>query len=219
MSIRLSSSSPLPPTRLYTDCTKALLAAGTDSLGGARPKAAVLDEDGRQLIAKFPHHEDAWDVMAWEGTALDLAAAAGVRVARHRLVRVDRRHVLLLDRFDRDENDHRLGYVSAMTILEHRDGEHADYVDIADRLAEISARATDDAHQLFRRVAVSEAHGLIELARACRLSPTEARAVLTEVADGLGGWRDVASENGVPHAQLAHFEDSFTSGLRALREA
>ncbi len=40
-------------------------------------------------------------------------------------------------------------------MLEHRDGEHADYVDIADRLAEISARATDDAHQLFRRVAVS----------------------------------------------------------------
>lgn len=128
------------------EAVKALLAAGTGSLGGARPKAAVLDENGRQLIAKFPpHHEDVWDVMAEGGTSLDLAAAAGVRVARHRLVRVDGRHALLLDRFDRDENDHRIGYVSAMTMLEHRDGEHADYVDIADRLAEISARATDDA--------------------------------------------------------------------------
>ena len=57
---------------------KLLLAAGTGSLGGARPKAAVLDNNGRQLIAKFPHHEDDWDVMAWEATALDLAAAAGV---------------------------------------------------------------------------------------------------------------------------------------------
>jgi serine/threonine-protein kinase HipA len=34
---------------------KALLAAGTGSLGGARPKASVLGTDGRQLIAKFPH--------------------------------------------------------------------------------------------------------------------------------------------------------------------
>ncbi len=36
------------------EAVKALLAAGTGSLGGARPKAAVLDENGRQLIAKFP---------------------------------------------------------------------------------------------------------------------------------------------------------------------
>ncbi|MWB97889.1 type II toxin-antitoxin system HipA family toxin [Agromyces seonyuensis] len=252
------------------EAVKMLLAAGTGSLGGARPKATVLDENDRQLIAKFPHHEDAWDVMAWESTALDLAAAAGVRVAHHRLVRVDHRHALLLDRFDRDEHDHRIGYVSAMTMLEHRDGEHADYVDIAERLAEISARATDDAHQLFRRVAVSvglnntddhlrnhgflrarggwtlspafdvnpnpgpelrqttiagadlpddEADGLIELARACRLSPAEARAVLADVADTLALWRDVATGNDVPQSQLARFEDSFAAGLRTLREA
>lgn len=252
------------------DAVKMLLAAGTGSLGGARPKAAVLDENDRQLIAKFPHHEDAWDVMAWEATALDLAAAAGVRVARHRLVRVDNRHALLLDRFDRDENAHRIGYASAMTMLEHRDGEHADYLDIAERLAEISARATDDALQLFRRVAVSvglnntddhlrnhgflrvrggwtlspafdvnpnpdpelrqttiagadlpadEGDGLIELARACRLPPAEARAVLADVADALARWREVATGNDVPQSQLVRFEDSFTAGLRTLREA
>ncbi|MGW9631320.1 type II toxin-antitoxin system HipA family toxin [Agromyces sp. NPDC055520] len=252
------------------EAVKLLLAAGTGSLGGARPKAAVLDENDRQLIAKFPHLEDAWDVMAWEATALDLAAAAGVRVARHRLVRVDSRHVLLLERFDRDDNDHRIGYASAMTMLEHRDGEHADYVDIADGLAEISARATDDAHELFRRVAVSvglnntddhlrnhgflrarggwtlspafdvnpnpdpelrqttiagadlpvdEGDGLIELARACRLPPVEARAVLAEVADALAAWREVATGNDVPQSQLGRFGDSFTAGLRTLREA
>jgi serine/threonine-protein kinase HipA len=136
------------------DAVKVLLAAGTGSLGGARPKAAVLD-DGHQLIAKFPHHDDDWDVMAWEATALDLAAASGVRVAEHRLVPVDGRHVLLLDRFDRDDHGHRVGYISAMTMLEQRDGDHADYVDLADRLAEEGARAKEDAHQLFRRVAVS----------------------------------------------------------------
>lgn len=57
---------------------KTLLAAGTGSLGVARPQASVLDNDGHQLIAKFPHPSDAWDVMAWEATALDLAGSAGV---------------------------------------------------------------------------------------------------------------------------------------------
>jgi serine/threonine-protein kinase HipA len=139
------------------EAVKALLAAGTGSLGGARPKAAVLGDDGRQLIAKFPHHEDAWDVMAWEATALDLAAAAGVLVPAHRLTRIDGRHLLLLDRFDRtaDSTPTRIGYMSAMTLLGRRDGDSADYADIAERLAEVSAEAKEDARQLFRRVAVS----------------------------------------------------------------
>lgn len=139
---------------------KMLLDAGTGSLGGARPKASVLGDDGRQLIAKFPHHADAWDVMAWEATALDLAEAAGVAVAIHDLVEVDGRHLLLLDRFDRvarpagDRAD-RVGYVSAMTLLGHHDGETADYVDLAEVITEVSTRADDDLLQLFRRVAVS----------------------------------------------------------------
>ncbi|WP_426625462.1 type II toxin-antitoxin system HipA family toxin [Leifsonia sp. McL0607] len=142
------------------EAVKALLDAGTGSLGGARPKAAVLGDDGRQLIAKFPHHEDDWDVMAWEATALDLAAAAGVRTPVHRLVQIDERHLLLLDRFDRvDRTDgadpDRVGYISAMTLLERRDGETGDYMDIAERLEEVSAQTKEDANQLFRRVAVS----------------------------------------------------------------
>lgn len=166
------------------EAVKALLEAGTGSLGGARPKAAVLGEDGRQLIAKFPHHEDDWDVMAWEATALDLAAAAGVRVAPHRLHRIDGRHLLLLDRFDRADpaDPHgRIGYVSAMTMLEHSDGETADYADIAERLEEVSAHPTDDAQQLYRRVAVSVAvnntddhlrnHGFLHGRRGWTLSP------------------------------------------------
>ncbi|WP_286307626.1 type II toxin-antitoxin system HipA family toxin [Agromyces mangrovi Wang et al. 2018] len=139
------------------EAVKLLLGAGTGSLGGARPKAAVLGDDGRQLIAKFPHGDDAWDVMAWEATALALAEAAGLRVPVNRLVPVDGRHVLLLDRFDRDADGRRIGYVSAMTLLERRDGEFADYLEIADLLAEVSASATEDAHELFRRVVLSVA--------------------------------------------------------------
>ena len=80
--------------------SKLLLDAGTGSLGGARPKASVRDGD-RLLIAKFPHPDDQWDVMAWEKTTLDLAAAAGIRVPEATLTKVDGRSVLLLDRFDR----------------------------------------------------------------------------------------------------------------------
>ncbi|MDQ0614150.1 serine/threonine-protein kinase HipA [Microbacterium sp. W4I4] len=137
------------------DAVKALLSAGTGSLGGARPKASVVGEDDRQLIAKFPHHEDQWDVMAWEATALDLASAAGINAARHTLTRVGGRHVLLLERFDRTHDARRIGYISAMTMLERRDGERADYVDIAEHLPEVSARASDDARELFRRAALS----------------------------------------------------------------
>ncbi len=254
------------------EAVKALLDAGTGSLGGARPKAAVLNDDGRQLIAKFPHHEDAWDVMAWEATALDLAEAAGVRTPVHRLVRIEGRHLLLLERFDRTvgSTPGRIGYISAMTLLEHRDGETADYVDIAERLEEVSAQPKDDARQLFRRVAVSvglnntddhlrnhgfvrgragwtlspafdvnpnpdpdarqttiagadaaseEAGGLLELARACRLSREQARAELVQVAEALAGWREAATRNGVRAAQLARFENSFGVGLSTLSDA
>lgn len=137
------------------DAVKALLSAGTGSLGGARPKASVMGEDERQLIAKFPHHEDQWDVMAWEATALDLASAAGIDTPRHELVRVQGRAVLLLERFDRTHDAHRIGYVSAMTLLERRDGEGGDYAEIAEALDEVSAQAREDLRQLFRRAALN----------------------------------------------------------------
>ena len=137
------------------DAVKALLEAGTGSLGGARPKAAVIGDDGRQLIAKFPHAEDGWDVMAWEATSLDLAEAAGVVTPPHRLTLVGGRNVLLLERFDRAADGRRIGYMSAMTLLEQRDGESSDYVEIAEQFAEVSARPKDDARELFRRVALS----------------------------------------------------------------
>lgn len=137
------------------EAVKSLLEAGTGSLGGARPKAAVIGDDGRQLIAKFPHPEDGWDVMAWEATSLDLANAAGITTPPHRLTIVGDRTVLLLDRFDRGGDGGRIGYMSAMTLLEKRDGDSSDYVEIAERFAEVSERPKDDARELFRRVVLS----------------------------------------------------------------
>jgi len=132
----------------------ALLRAGS-SLGGARPKAHVLDATGRLAIAKFPSPSaDRWNVMAWEKTALDLAALAGINVAKSQLIQVDGRGVLIVDRFDRD-GDIRIGYVSAMTMVEARDGDHRSYLDIAGVIEQRSPVATSDLRQLWRRIALS----------------------------------------------------------------
>jgi hypothetical protein len=67
---------------------KRLLRAGR-SLGGARPKAHVIDASGRIAIVKFPSaSSDTWNVMAWEEVALDLARDAEITVPDCQLIRV-----------------------------------------------------------------------------------------------------------------------------------
>lgn len=129
-----------------------LVHAGS-SLGGARPKAHVRDSDGRVGIAKFPSaRHDTWNVMAWEKVLLDLAGAAGIDVPESRLLSLAGRRVLLLHRFDRSPDGDRIGYVSAMTMLEAADGERRSYPEIADAIEVTSRRATEDLHQLWRRI-------------------------------------------------------------------
>ncbi|TDO68673.1 serine/threonine-protein kinase HipA [Kribbella sp. VKM Ac-2571] len=132
---------------------KDLLDAGSGSLGGARPKASVRDGE-RLLIAKFPHHSDEWDVMAWEKTALDLAERAGIEAPRRETTSVNGKTVLLLDRFDRN-GSHRVGYMSAMTMVQGRDGGPGEYLEVAETLSEFSSRTSDDLQQLWRRIAFS----------------------------------------------------------------
>ncbi|HET7483935.1 MAG TPA: type II toxin-antitoxin system HipA family toxin [Solirubrobacterales bacterium] len=128
---------------------------GGSSLGGARPKAHVLDQAGRIAIAKFPSPvSDEWDVMRWEAVALKLAGEAGIRVPDWTLHPVGERPVLILDRFDRTAGQ-RIGYVSAMTMLEASDGDQGSYLDIADAIERHSPSASDDLRQLWRRIAFS----------------------------------------------------------------
>ncbi|MFT3799336.1 type II toxin-antitoxin system HipA family toxin [Microbacterium sp.] len=138
---------------------KQLLDTGTTGLGGARPKASVRLEDGSLAIAKFPHSSDRWDVMAWEATALDLLEAAGIRVPQRRLARVGERSVLILRRFDRTGEGHRIGYISAMTALSAADGEHRDYAEIAEAMRDLSLSPRADHHELFDRVVAGVALG------------------------------------------------------------
>ncbi|NQX28228.1 type II toxin-antitoxin system HipA family toxin [Microbacteriaceae bacterium VKM Ac-2854] len=185
---------------------KFLLDAGTGSLGGARPKASVRDGD-RLTIAKFPHHSDEWSVIAWEKTALSLAADAGITVPNIRLVGVHDQPVLLLERFDRD-GPARIGYISAMTLLEADDGSPRDYLEIADALTDHGASPSADLHELWRRLAFSIAihntddhlrnHGFLRRRGGWRLAPAfdvnpnpdaSARRVT-----GIGGAADPAAE-------------------------
>ncbi len=131
------------------------LLRGGSSLGGARPKAHVVDNAGRVAIAKFPSSKyDEWDMAVWEGVALDLARQAGIRVPPSEVIRVADRNVLVVDRFDRD-GEHRIGYISAITMLETRDRERGSYLDIASAIERQSPLATDDLLELWRRVAFS----------------------------------------------------------------
>ena len=86
--------------------------------------------------------------------AIELARAAGIAVPATRLETVDLHAVLLVERFDRDR-DERLGYVSALTMLEARDRDVRTYVDIAEVIEVESPRTSRDLAELWRRIAFS----------------------------------------------------------------
>jgi serine/threonine-protein kinase HipA len=150
----LSAAERLERDEASEDELRLLLRDGS-SLGGARPKAHVLDAEGRVSIAKFPSPTtDEWDVMRWEAVALRLARAAGIRVEDWKLHVIDGRAVLIVERFDR-AGALRIGYLSAMTMLEAADGDQASYLDIAEVIERRSSEAREDLRQLWRRVAFS----------------------------------------------------------------
>jgi serine/threonine-protein kinase HipA len=99
-------------------------------------------------------NSDTWNVMAWEKVALDLARAARVTVPDSQLIRMKDRNVLVVDRFDRNGTA-RIGYASAMTMLEGTDGDQRSYLEIAEVIEERSTAATAELRQLWRRIAFS----------------------------------------------------------------
>lgn len=131
-----------------------LIDAGS-SLGGARPKAAVISSAGSLTIAKFPRPgSDEWDTPSWEEVQLRLARRAGISVASSELLPIAGRHVLLVDRFDR-QGANRIGFASALTVLEATDGERRSYLEIADFIERYSPRADLDLRELYRRIIFS----------------------------------------------------------------
>jgi serine/threonine-protein kinase HipA len=127
-----------------------LLAPGT-SLGGARPKASVIDGQGQLAIAKFPSRDDEWPITRWEAAMLAMAQAAGIEVPARRVAVVLGKPVLIVQRFDR-ERAHRIPYMSALTALAATDGEVRSYVELADATRRLGAAPRKDLAQLWRRL-------------------------------------------------------------------
>lgn len=132
----------------------AMLVAPGSSLGGARPKASFVDDDGALWIAKFPSREDRHDVGGWEYVVSRLAARAGIEVPEGARMRLGSEYqVYCARRFDREGGDRRL-YASAMTMVAKRDHEDASYLDLAKAVVDhCDPEAIEaDLRQLFRRV-------------------------------------------------------------------
>ncbi len=134
-----------------TDEDLQLIFAPGSSLGGARPKASVEDTQGRLAIAKFPKESDEYCVEAWEHIALTLAQLAGIRCPDHDITHVGHRPVLLSWRFDR-EGGARIPFLSALSMLQLKDGDRSSYPEIMDELTRMGAGAKSDSIELFRRM-------------------------------------------------------------------
>jgi serine/threonine-protein kinase HipA len=146
----LSAAERVVADEVDEDDLRLLLAPGS-SLGGARPKASVVDRDGSLLIAKFPHRFDETDAVAWEAVALELAAGAGVSVPEWRTFPVGGKSALLVRRFDR-RDDARVPFLSAMSMLGAGDKEEHSYLEIAEALRRHGAAPKQDLAQLWRRI-------------------------------------------------------------------
>ena len=168
------------------DRVEELLLLGT-SMGGARPKAVVEDEQGL-WIAKFGRSDDRWNHSHVEHGMLALARACGLNVAESRIETVGGRDMLLVRRFDRDRTEHGYGrhrMVSALTLLRSGDspGERGgwSYLLLADEVRRSSARAEEDLRELFGRICFNAAvsnlddyprnHAMLARGRQWRLSP------------------------------------------------
>ena len=133
-----------------------LIHPGT-SLGGARPKASVLDEDGKLTVAKFPSRKDNHDVAQWEHFSHYLAKKAGINAAATKTVSAGNYHLLLSRRFDRTNDGKRIHFASALTLLGLNDGDNASsgygYLDIVDFIIQHGSNIERNLEELYRRVA------------------------------------------------------------------
>jgi serine/threonine-protein kinase HipA len=177
---------PDDESKQVDDWLKMLISPG-GSLGGARPKASVIDPDGHLWIAKFPSTRDTRDMGAWELVVLTLAQACGIKVSEARVQKFSSdHHTFLVRRFDRTEEGERLHFASAMTLTGHQDGDDestgASYLELAQVLIQHGANTNEDLRELWTRIVFNmhvsntddhlRNHGfLLDPVRGWRLSP------------------------------------------------
>lgn len=132
-----------------------LMAPGS-SLGGARPKANILDENKELWIAKFPSKNDTIDKGAWEMLAYELALKAGINMAPSKIEKIAGNYnTFFTKRFDR-EKEQRIHFASAMTMTGNNEETIRDnipsYLDIADFIQNYGVKINENLQQLWRRI-------------------------------------------------------------------
>lgn len=156
------------------------------SLGGARPKASVIDTDKTLYIAKFPSRKDDYDAGLWEHFSHLLAVKAGINVAKTKVLATgEKYHTLLSQRFDRTQEGKRIHFASAMTLLGLNDGDNATtghgYLDIVDFIIQDCTNVEENLQELYHRAAFNicignsddyfRNHGFLLTAKGWTLSP------------------------------------------------
>src|SRR5258706_15844010 len=134
-----------------------MLMAPGSSLGGARPKASVMDVKGQLWIAKSPSKNDNRDNGAWEMVVHELAIQAELNVAESMTgTYYSRQHTFLTKRFDRTLKGARIHFASAMTLLGLTDGTNhqagVSYLDLVEFISKNGANVTGDLEELWRRI-------------------------------------------------------------------
>lgn len=162
-----------------------LIQPGT-SLGGARPKAGVLDDSGNLCIAKFPSRKDDYDTGLWEHFSHLLARKAGIYAAQTKVLGgLGKYHTLLSKRFDRTDKGKRIHFASSMSLIGLRDGDNAQggygYLNIVDFILQSCCDVEKNLQELYRRVAFNicignsddhfRNHGFLLTPRGWTLSP------------------------------------------------
>jgi len=127
------------------------------SLGGARPKASIVDDKKNLWIAKFPRKSDIKDIGGWEMVTNELARNAGLNVAVSKIQKFSSKYyTFLTKRFDRTNTNERIHYASAMTMLGYVDGNNfqdgVSYLEIVDFLTRYGAKTESDLRELWQRI-------------------------------------------------------------------
>ncbi|MFA6817256.1 MAG: HipA domain-containing protein, partial [Lentisphaeria bacterium] len=136
-----------------------MLIAPGSSLGGARPKANVCDNQNNLWIAKFPNHNDSNNTSAWEYITMQMAKDIGLNTPEIRLEKFSKYgSTFLVKRFDR-QKERRIHFASAMTLLNQTDGANAtnniSYLDLAEFIVEHCTNITENLQELWTRMTFS----------------------------------------------------------------
>ena len=161
------------------------LVRSAGSLGGARPKASLRDDDDWLLVAKFTARQDTRPIERVEVATLELARSVGIDAASARIALPESElPVALIRRFDRTSAD-RVHYLSALSFLDLEPGAVAFYTDIADALRVHAAEPLQQLTELYRRIlfTILVANGDDHLKNHCLLHAGAGRFVLAPAFD------------------------------------